>query len=156
MRNCRTEFVPGGSFLWTLEDDGRAARVRRGEIVVGAGAGPESEESAGRLDPSLDGRHVRARRQARMYILEITRDYDHFKEFYRPLVIESKTLARDGLEDDFSMVLMNQSLLLKTAVDADYHSCTVRLDDHRFYSVARTTRRPGSRRIRPTGSTPNP
>ena len=29
-------------------------------------------------------------------ILKVTRDYDHYKEFYRPSVVESKAIARDG------------------------------------------------------------
>jgi hypothetical protein len=87
-------------------------------------------------------------------ILQVTRDYDHYQEFYRPAVIESKTLARNGADDRFSMLLMNQAFFLKTALDADYQATNMRLDDRRFYSIARTTRvqeveqygQPGQRR----------
>ena len=73
-------------------------------------------------------------------ILEVTRDYDHYNEFYRPLVIESKVIARNNSDDKFSMRLMNKGLLLKTVLDADYQVTNVRLDDRRFYSISRATR----------------
>jgi hypothetical protein len=145
---------PGGGFLWTFEDPGRADKVRRGEIVIAPASGQNPRRVPGGLihhwvgamfvpDVKLDE------------ILQVTRDYDHFTEFYRPSVTESKTLARNGLEDDFSMVLMNKGFFLKKALDADYHSKTVRVDDHRSYTITRTTRvqeveeygRPGQHRI---------
>jgi hypothetical protein len=73
-------------------------------------------------------------------ILEVTHDYDRYKEFYRPSVIESKAVARNASGDEFSMLLMNKALLLKTALDADYQATEVRLDDRRLYIVSRTTR----------------
>ena len=73
-------------------------------------------------------------------ILEVTEDYDRYQEFYRPSVIESKTIAHDDSSDYFSMQLMNKAFFMKTALDADYHATNVRLDDRRFYSVARSTR----------------
>ena len=72
-------------------------------------------------------------------VLEVTRDYDHYKEFYRPAVIESKLIARGNSDDKFSMLLMNKALFLKTVLDADYQVTNVRLDDRRFYSISMTT-----------------
>ncbi len=73
-------------------------------------------------------------------ILEVTHDYDRYKEFYRPSVIDSRVVTRGLSDDRFSMLLMNKAFFLKTAVEADYHATNVRLDDRRFYSVSRTTR----------------
>ena len=67
-------------------------------------------------------------------------DYAHYKEFYQPAVIDSKAIATSATKDRFSMVLMNKSFFLKTALDTDYESCYVRLDDRRGYAVSRTTR----------------
>jgi hypothetical protein len=73
-------------------------------------------------------------------ILDVTEDYDRYKEFYRPSVIASKTIAREDSNDYFSMQLMNKALFLKIMLDADYHSTNVRLADRRFYSVSKSTR----------------
>jgi hypothetical protein len=130
---------PGGCFLWTDEDPERMAKVHRGEIVVIPAPGPSPRRVPGGLIHHWIGGAFLADRKLDE-ILAVTRDYDRYKEFYRPSVIESKTLARDASEDKFSMLLMNQAFLLKTALDADYHLTNVRLDDRRFYSVSRTTR----------------
>jgi hypothetical protein len=145
---------PGGCFLWTFEDGSRAAKVRRGEIVIAPAPGQNPKRVPGGMIHHWVGAMFVPDVKPDV-ILQITRDYDHFREFYRPLVIESKTLAHDGMEDDFSMVLMNKAFFLTTALDADYHSSTVRVDDHRFYTVTRTTRvqevqefgQPGEHRI---------
>jgi hypothetical protein len=54
--------------------------------------------------------------------------------------VDSKTIARTGHEDKFSMLLMNKAFFLKSALDADYEATNVRFDDGRFYSVSTTTR----------------
>jgi hypothetical protein len=130
---------PGGSFLWTLENAERAAKVHGGEIVVAPVNRQNPMKVAGGLihhwvgamfvpDGKLDD------------IIEATRDYDHYKDFYRPYVVESKMLARTSSEDRFSMLIMNKAFFLNSALDADYHTTVVRLDDRRFYSFSRTTR----------------
>ena len=73
-------------------------------------------------------------------MIEVTRDYDRYKDFYRPSVIESKMIARNNSDDRFSMLIVNKALFLNSALDADYHTTIVRLDDRRFYSISRTTR----------------
>jgi hypothetical protein len=130
---------PGGSFLWTYDEPERIAKVHRGEIVVAPAPGPSPRKVPGGLihhwiaaaflpDVKLDD------------ILEITEDYDRYKEFYRPSVIASKTVARGDSKDNFSMQVMNKGFFLKTMLDADYQSSNMRLTDRRFYSVSRSTR----------------
>jgi len=132
---------PGGAFLWVRDDAKRIAKVRSGEIVVAPAPGPSPRRVAGGLihhwigaaflpDTKLDE------------IVGVTRNYDRYKEFYQPSVIESKTVARDDDADvdRFSMVLMNQTFFLKMALDADYQVTSVRVDDGRYYSVSKSTR----------------
>ena len=73
-------------------------------------------------------------------ILDVTRDYDRYKNFFSPSVVDSRIISMDGPADRFSMLLMNKAFFLKTALDADYEATTVRLDSCRVYSVAKTTR----------------
>jgi hypothetical protein len=130
---------PGGCFLWTYEDAERIAKVRNGEIVVAPAPGPSPRKVPGGLIHHWIGAAFLP--NARLDdILEVTHDYDRYKEFYRPSVIESKAVARNASDDEFSMLLTNKTFFLKIALDADYHATNVRLDDRRFYIVSRTTR----------------
>ena len=134
----RDRLRPGGSFLWTFEDAERAAKVHSGEIVV-APVGQNPKKVSGGLIHDWMGA-VFVPNLKLDDILKVTRDYDHYKEFYRPSVVESKAIARDGAEDKFWMMLMNKAFFLKTALETDCQATNVRLDDRRFYAISRTTR----------------
>jgi hypothetical protein len=152
--NLQNRVHPGGSFLWTFEDSGRADKVRSGEIVVAPAPGPSPKKLPGGLIHHWIGAVFVPGLELNQ-ILSVTREYDRYKEFYRPSVIESKTIATNGAVDEFSMRIMNKAFFLKTALDADYRATTVRLDDRRSYSVSETTRvqeiedygQPGEHRI---------
>lgn len=130
---------PGKSFLWSDETPERLAKVRSGEIVVS----PVGVENPKRIPSGLIHDWVGA-----VYIdhatiadaMQVVRDYARYKELYQPTVVDSKVVANGETEDHFSMLLMNKSLLLKTAFDADYDVCYMRVDEGRMYGVSRTTR----------------
>jgi hypothetical protein len=130
---------PGGPFLWTLQDAERAAKVRSGEIVVASANGDNPQRVPGGLIHHWIGA-VFLPDVKLTDTVELTRDYDRFKEFYHPSVFESKAIARDGSDDIFSMQLVNKVFFSKTALDADYRATNVRVDDRRFYRVSKTTR----------------
>jgi hypothetical protein len=137
--NLQDRARPGGAFLWTFEDAQRAAKVRNGEIVVA----PVTSQTPKKLPGGLIHHWIGAVFLPNLKLddtLEITRDYDDYKDFYRPTVVDSKVVTRSDSKDEFSMVLMNKALFLKQALDADYQASNVRLDDRRFYSVCKTTR----------------
>jgi hypothetical protein len=73
-------------------------------------------------------------------VRRVVRDYGRYRDLYQPNVVDSKVIAMAEEKDRFSMSLLNQSLLLKTAFDADYESLYFKVDDRRAYSVERTTR----------------
>jgi hypothetical protein len=130
---------PDKTFLWVDETPERLARVRAGEIVVS----PVSPQIPKRVPSGLIHDWVAAvfiPGGSIKDVLTVLGDYASYKEIYKPTVIESKAIATGGAEDRFSMVLMNKSFFRKTALDADYQSCYVRVDDRRGYNVFRTTR----------------
>jgi hypothetical protein len=130
---------PNGSFLWTDEKPERLAKVHSGEIVVDPAAGPSPRKVPGGLIHHWIGAAFLPNTKLDD-ILEVTQDYDHYQQFYRPSVIASKTLAREDSDDYFSMQVMNKVFFLKTALDADYQATKVRLDSRRFYSISKSTR----------------
>jgi hypothetical protein len=137
--NLRERVRSGGSFLWTFENAERAARVQSGEIVVVAAPGQNPKKVPGGLIHHWMGAAFIPSFRLDD-ILNIVHDYDRYQEFYRPNVVKSAAIARNGPEDRFSMMLMNKALFLKTVLDADYQSTNVRVDERRFYSVSQTTR----------------
>jgi hypothetical protein len=130
---------PGGCFLWTFEDPDRAARVHGGEIMVAPAPGPSPRKVPGGLVHHWVGA-VFLPDVTMEQVLHVTRDYDRYKDYYQPAVVESKTVARGGAADQFTMQIMNKAFLLKTALDADYQATYVHLDEHRVYSISRTMR----------------
>ena len=103
------------------------------------GLNAQSPKATRRVDPSLDRRGIRTPRQ-NDDIYQVIRDYDRYKDYYSPSVVGSKLITRSGVQDRFTMQLMNKSFFLSSALDADYLATVVRLDDHRAYSVSHTTR----------------
>jgi hypothetical protein len=138
-RGLQERLCNGGRFLWAFEEDGRAARVRNGEILVVQAPGQNPHKVPNGLIHHWIG-VVFVPKVKLDDVINVTRDYDRYKEFYTPYVVDSKSIYRSGMDDRFSMRLMNRSFFLKSALDADYRSKIVRLDDHHSYSVAETTR----------------
>jgi hypothetical protein len=130
---------PGGCFLWTMESPDRAERVHSGEIVVAPARGPNPKNVPGGLIHHWMGAIFIPNRTVEQ-IVGVTRNYDRYKDYYSPSVIESKTVASSDANDEFSMRIMNKALFLKIALDADYRATYVRLDENRIYSLSRTTR----------------
>jgi hypothetical protein len=73
-------------------------------------------------------------------VLPVLRDYDQYKDYYRPNVVYAKQIAISEWKDQFSMVLMNKSAIARTALDADYQTVYTKIDDHRWLSVTDATR----------------
>jgi hypothetical protein len=130
---------PGGIFLWTYENSERIAKVHNGGIVVAPAPGPTPRKVPGGLIHHWIGAAFLPNTKLDD-ILEVTHDYDRYKEFYRPSVIESRAVARKASDDEFWMLLMNKAFFLETALDADYQATDVRVDERRFYTVSRATR----------------
>jgi hypothetical protein len=129
----------GGRFLWIDEAADRSQRVRGGGIIVE----PAGEHNPRHVPDGLIHDWIGAVfiPNARLEdVTAIIRDYNRYKEYYRPIVVESKLIHRDGNEDRASMLLMNKSLLLKTALDSDYQSSYFQVDSRRRYSISCMTR----------------
>jgi len=130
---------PGKTFLWIDEAPDRIARVRKGEVVIS----PVGPHSPRRVPSGLIHDWIGAVFIPNVSLkdtLAVLGDYARYKEIFQPTVIDSKVIAFSDAKDRFSLVLSNTSSFLKTELDTDYESCYVRVDDHRGYTVSRTTR----------------
>ena len=130
---------PGSSFLWIDQHPDSLAKVRAGEIVVApAGPGIPRKVPSGLIHDWIGA--VFVANASLSDVLPVVRDYARYKELYHPSVIDSKVISSSEDTDQFSMLLMNQALLLKTAFDSDYETSYVRVDARRLYSISRSTR----------------
>jgi hypothetical protein len=124
---------------WAGESPERARRIRGGDIVA-VPVGPHSPvKVAGGLihdwmgavflpDASLDD------------VLAVVQDYARYKEFYKPLVVDSRTLEAAGPEFRFSLLTVYNSLFAKRALAIESKSSYRRIDERHASSVARSTR----------------
>jgi hypothetical protein len=130
---------PGSVFLWVDEEPARLAKVRAGEIVVS----PVGQQNPKKVPSGLIHDWVGAAFIADVTlpdVLQVARDYGRYKEIYLPTVVDSKVMDTGETKDRFSMLLIHKSSFLKTALDADYESYYVHVDDRRLYSISRATR----------------
>jgi hypothetical protein len=130
---------PGHTFLWIDEAPERLAKVREGEIVVDAAPGHVPLKVQGGLIHHWMGAAFLPNAQVDN-ILDVIRDYNRYRDFYPPSVVESKVLVRSDSDEKFTMKLVNHEFFATMALDADYRVTNVRLDHDHFYSVAKTIR----------------
>jgi hypothetical protein len=143
VRNARIRIeqrLKGDSpFLWIDGSPEKSARVLRRQIVVA----PMSPQVPEKVPDGLVHDWIGAAFIPHADIsdvLQVIRDYSRYSEFYSPTVLEAKALATSKTMDRFSMVLMNKALFSRIALEGNYQTSYVRLNDRRIYSVSFTTR----------------
>ena len=76
-------------------------------------------------------------------VIDLLRDYEQCKRIYQPHVMASRTVSRSSEEDHFFIVLQNESVLKKFALEGHYVSTTVPVESHggrRWMIVSRSDR----------------
>ena len=145
-----------GRFLRVDQYPDRIARMRAGEIVVW----PALEANPRRVPSGLIHDWIGAAfiPNARIAdVMSVVRDYRRYQEIYKPGVVSGRLIRQTDSEDQFSMVMRNPSFFTKTALDVDFESTYIRLDETRWYSFTRVTRlqeiadygQPAERRLAP-------
>jgi len=127
-----------GPWSFTAEHPGDAARLRAGEILVE----PASDETPMKVSHGLihDWRGETFLPGATIEeVVNILRDYDRYKDFYRPYVLESALILREPLEDRFSAVIVNKTVLAKTALKTTYRSVLHPMDPRHLAIVTDST-----------------
>src|ERR1700681_3324767 len=129
---------PGAHFLWLDDEPDRAEGIRtRGPYIAPVGPHIPKKVPHGLIHDWLGVGFVP---DAKIEdILLAVRDYDHYKDMYRPGLIDSMSRGTDGAKDLFSMRLMNKSVVAKTALDADCEVSYIRVDDQHWYGISNTT-----------------
>ena len=130
---------PRNHFLWVDEKPGRARRVRNGEILVTPMVGNGRTEVPNGLihdwlgaaffpDTTIDK------------VFDTTDEYACYKDFYKPMVVDSRALAHDGPETSFYMRWLKKALFVTTVMDADYKASYVVRNEKSRYGFVWSTR----------------
>jgi hypothetical protein len=129
----------GRAFLVSDEIAGQSAKLRDGAIVVNP-ADPHVplKVPSGLIHDWIGAAFIP--NATLREVMAVLRDYDRYRDYYPPHVVESKRIAGAEFEDQFSLLFVNRSLVAKTALDTGYRSVLTRVDDRRCYSIGEATR----------------
>jgi hypothetical protein len=113
------------------------AKLRGGEVRIDSGAPAENIEGGMIQDwrgamfiPNATIQKVKA----------VLQDYEDYKRFYKPEVIESKQLAHQGDEYDIFLRLLKKQLWVTVVLNSEYHVHFSQPDPRHMLVVSRSTR----------------
>src|SRR5271157_1061862 len=128
-----------GSFLWVDEEPDRLHRVRAGEILVSpVGRQIPKPVPSGLIHDWMGAAFIP--NTTLEDVLSAVRDYGDYKEFYKPTVVDSKSLGTDGACDKYSMRVVNKETVAETALDMEYETTYFQAGERQWYSITHTTR----------------
>lgn len=131
--------VDGGKpFLWIDEAADRARRVRRGEILVAPLLGRGMQIVPNGLIHDWIGA-VFIPNASVEGLLGVVHDYDRYKDIYKPVVTDSRSLNAGAAEQEFSMTWQRHVLFVNAAMRGHYRAHDVVVDSHRGYSIVDAT-----------------
>lgn len=126
-------------YLWADESPDRQRRVHQGEIVVAPmfGSGSWSVPD-GLIHHWIGAIFIPGATIERA--MSVTHDYDRYKDYFRPVVADSKLLACTPGGQEFSMVWKRRVLFVNATIQSRYEAHDVFVNDRRAYNIADATR----------------
>jgi hypothetical protein len=125
-------------FLWTDESADRRARVLRGEVVVAPVTGHGTYPVPNGLIHDWIGAAFIPNATIHS-LFRVVHDYNRYKEFYKPVVADSKVLSCSSDKQEFFMLWQRRVLFLNAALQGHYRAYDVAAGPQRGYSIAETT-----------------
>jgi hypothetical protein len=125
-------------FLWTDESPDRAARVRRGEVIVAPVIPHGTQNVPNGLIHDWIGA-VFIPNATIENLSAVVHDYDNYKQVYRPVVTASRSLTCTEGDQEFSMVWQHKALFVNATIQGHYQAHDVTLDSRKGYNVADST-----------------
>ncbi|HTS75766.1 MAG TPA: hypothetical protein VMG40_06155 [Bryobacteraceae bacterium] len=126
-------------FLWMDEEPARVNRVHQGEVVVSSlGAHEWRAVPHGLIHDWIGAVFIPGVKVGD--VLAVVRDFDRYKDFYKPAVVDSKSLDQFEQENNFEIIWVQKVLFVNAAIDARYRATYYPVDASRWYSLASSTR----------------
>ena len=129
----------GKPYLWVDETADRQLRVRRGEVVVAPLVRHGIQSVPNGLIHDWIGA-VFIPNATLGSLLAVLRDYDRYKDVYKPAVTDSKCLEFNAADQDFSMTWQRHVLFVNAAMQGHYRAHEIVIDSRRGYGVVDATR----------------
>jgi len=126
-------------FLWMDEKPDRTQRVRAGEVLVA----PVDSDNPHTVPHGLIHHWIGAifLPNAKLDdVMGVLYDYDHYKDFYKPMVVKSKLLERTNDRAKITLLMMQKTFSVIAAVETENEVRIVRLDANRGYSISHSVR----------------
>ncbi|MBI3210439.1 MAG: hypothetical protein HYZ37_16265 [Candidatus Solibacter usitatus] len=123
-------------FLLIDAIDGTRQRVRSGELSIREHLA--SKEPPGGLIHHWDGA-VFLPRVAVTEVIAFVQNYDNHKNIYKPEVVDSKLLSREGSDFRIRMRLLKKKILT-VVLETEHHVRYRQLDEKRWESISRSTK----------------
>jgi hypothetical protein len=141
-----------GPFLWMDQDPLRAARARQGEILADSEVGADVKAVPyGAIHDWVGAVFLPGVTLAQVFA--VLQNYDRYREYYSPTVIDAALLwrngARNGDQEGIRVRYSRKVLFVSEVLDSEYEVRHVQVDAQRWYSVAQSTR---LREVSPAGS----
>jgi len=129
---------PGGNFLWVDEQPERARQARAGQVVIENRGGRDTVPvPKGLIHDWIGAVFIPGATLAQT--LALVQDYNHHQDIYKPEVLASRLVSRDG--DDFKIHLrVMKKKVITVVLDTDYDVHYYPLDAARCHSRAYSTR----------------
>jgi len=125
-------------FLWSDQSPDRLQRLHKGETVVAPFGENPHRVPHGLIHHWVGAVFLPGTRLPD--VLAIVRDYDKYKDFYAPNVIESQVFRQTETEDTFSLRMLNKAVVAKFALDTEFQNTFRRMDENKWYIISYTTR----------------
>jgi hypothetical protein len=127
-----------GNFLWADESADRLNSVRNGEVIVSPLEHTPRAVPSGLIHHWIGAAFIPGARVDDL--IAVIRNYNRYTEFYKPSVIDARTLSQKAVEDRFTVVVIDKAMFMRRALDSEYQSRFVEVDGSKWYSIAETTR----------------
>ena len=132
------ESIKSGMFLWTDRSPDRRKQVRAGQIVIEPWAGTAiTEVPDGLIHDWIGAVFIPGATLAGT--LTLVQDYDEHKKYYKPEVIDSRLVSRQGNEFKVYYRLLKKKVIT-VVLDSDHDVRYYPLDARREYSRSHATR----------------
>src|SRR5271157_3905546 len=125
-------------FLWVDEVPELELRARHGEVVVAPAAGAGTQTVPNGLIHDWIGA-VFIPNTTIETLLAVVHDYDRYKEIYKPVVVDSRSIDSGAAGQAFSMIWQRHVVFVNATVRGRYRAYDVSHGPHRGYSVVEAT-----------------
>jgi hypothetical protein len=136
--NVMTHDLEAARFLRVDGNADEKIKLRSGEVRIEAGPRAGDLRSTGALIQDWIGTVFIPNANIRQ-VKAVLQDYDNYKRFYQPDVIESKQLAHNGAEYDIFLRLYKKEVLT-VVLNTEYAVQYGLLDSQHMYVTSRSTR----------------